>query len=261
MASSAVQSGPYRYTKTDVGRTLGALGTLWDYHVYSASLARIALARTALEQAIENLDPSALRADSSASNVFATAGQHLLANVASYENSKVAMFLSATWDALAVTRDHVLIGSGQVHSLQANGGGVPKPQIERATVDFSGIVGDKQKSRNHHGRPWQALCIWSREVIDSFASSGDPITYGSAGENITVSGLDWSRVLPGTSMEIGGTACTITAYAIPCSQNKAWFRDGNYNKMSHELGPVSRVYAMVTRTGEVAPGDSVKLFG
>ena len=224
--------GPYSYTATDVKRTIAALPELREHHSHGL---RDADARAAFE------------------SEFA----HLTATI---PPDNLDSFLTDLWDLLSKTHGNELTSSGTVHSLQANGGGVPKPQIPEARVEYSGVVGDVQESRYHHGRPWQALCIWSREVIDAFAAAGDPITYGSAGENITITGIDWSLVMPGSKLTIGEVNCFVTAFAIPCSQNKAWFTDGNYRKMGHQVGDVSRVYAMVTKTGIIRPGDRVSLF-
>lgn len=227
-----LEVGPYRYTATDVKRTFASLQELREHHLHGL---KDPAARAEFESAFDRATATAPDGDS-------------------------AGFLKDLWDLLANTHGNGLVATGTVHSLQANGGGVPKPQISEARVDHAGVVGDVQESRNHHGRPWQALCIWSREVIDAFAASGDPITYGSAGENITITGIDWSLVMPGTKLALGEVQCFVTAFAIPCSQNKAWFADGNYRKMGHENGDVSRVYAMVTKPGTIRPGDQVSLY-
>jgi MOSC domain-containing protein YiiM len=111
----------------------------------------------------------------------------------------------------------------------------------------------------HHGRPWQALCLWSLEVIDAFQAAGHPIAPGLAGENITVSGLHWPDVRPGVRIQIGEVLCEISSYAIPCSQNSGWFLDGEFTLMHHDRGPVSRVYATVLEPGRIATGDAAIL--
>ena len=78
-----------------------------------------------------------------------------------------------------------------------------------------------------------------------------------AGENITVTGLDWARVRPGVVVDVGTVRCDVTAFAIPCAQNARWFLGGDFNLMHHRNGPVSRVYALVTRPGTIATGDEM----
>ena len=79
-------------------------------------------------------------------------------------------------------------GTGSVHGLFTSGGGVPKLAVDEVVIDLRGVVGDVQKTQRHHGRPWQALCLWSKEKVDLLAAEGHPITYGAAGENVSVTG-------------------------------------------------------------------------
>jgi MOSC domain-containing protein YiiM len=148
---------------------------------------------------------------------------------------------------------------GSVHQLSSSRGGVPKLPIDAAEVDFGGFVGDKQETRFHHGRPWQALCLWSKEVIDDFASAGHPIFVGAAGENITTVGIDWSTIGPGVRLRIGTVLCEASMWALPCSKNADWFIRGDFSLMHHERGPVSRMYATVLEPGRITTGDAVVL--
>lgn len=258
MARPYVAVGPYEYTKTDARRTLQALAEIYSHHTHnSADADRNTNLRERLGSLAQMLDPTTSHPADSLDQV----AHHLDKNFASYPPDALARFLESLWPILRTADGSRLAGTGSVHTLQANGGGVPKPQINHAAITFAGVDGDVQASRNHHGRPWQALCIWSREVIDAFRANGDPITYGSAGENITVQDLNWALAQPGMTLRIGEVVCQITAFAIPCSQNKAWFADGDYRKMSHERGDTSRLYAMVHTPGVIKPGDEVQLFG
>ncbi len=148
---------------------------------------------------------------------------------------------------------------GVVTQLSVSPGGLPKLPVEAAEVSWSGMEGDRQATRLHHGRPWQALCIWSNEVIDDFRREGHPLEPGRAGENITISGLPWAEVRAGVRMRIGEVLCEVSAFALPCTSNKRWFINGDFNVMHHERGPVSRVYATVLEPGRVATGDAAVL--
>lgn len=149
---------------------------------------------------------------------------------------------------------------GRVHQINTSKGGVPKLATDQAVVGDRGIIGDEQADKIHHGHPEQALCLFSLEVIEKFRSEGHPIEPGSAGENITVSGVDWSDVVPGRKMTIGPVQVEITDYATPCSKNSRWFIDGRYNRMHENRHPgESRVYARVLTTGSIRTGDTVEL--
>jgi MOSC domain-containing protein YiiM len=141
-----------------------------------------------------------------------------------------------------------------------SGGGVPKLPVPNVEVDLGGVVGDRQAARVHHGRPWQALCLWSQEVIDGLAADGHPIGLGSAGENVTVSGIAWPDVTPGVRLRLGPVVlCQVMAYALPCKKNARWFSDGDFNRIHHLRGQLSRVYAVVLEPGAIVAGDTVTL--
>ncbi len=152
--------------------------------------------------------------------------------------------------------------AGTLLQLNASTGGVPKNAIDAAYVGWKGVEGDRQATRKHHGRPFQALCLWSAEVMETLRSEGHQVFPGSAGENITVSGLNWSDVRPGTRVRIGEVLCDISTYAVPCKQLADLFVDRDFNRIHHdrdlENGTAScRVYATVVERGEIATGDPV----
>lgn len=149
---------------------------------------------------------------------------------------------------------------GQIHQINTSHGGVPKLPVRRAVIDHSGVVGDEQADKVHHGGPERALCLFSLEVIERLQAEGHTIAPGSAGENITVSGLNWDRVVPGTRMTLGPVEIEVTHYTTPCAKNARWFVDGRFTRMhqSKHRGE-SRVYARVLRGGSIQTGDPVEL--
>jgi MOSC domain-containing protein YiiM len=148
--------------------------------------------------------------------------------------------------------------AGSVVQLSRSGGGVPKLPAARVEMTFGGLDGDRQASRRHHGRPWQAVCLWAAEVVEGLQQDGHPIGFGSAGENVTVRGLDWAALSPGVRLLVGGALLQVTSYAIPCAKNRRWFTDGDVRRMAQQVRPgASRLYASVVVEGVVAPGDAV----
>jgi MOSC domain-containing protein YiiM len=145
---------------------------------------------------------------------------------------------------------------GQVSHLAVSGGGVPKAGVDRFEVGWSGADGDRQGDRRHHGRPFQALCLWSADVIAALQGEGHPIAPGLAGENVTVSDVDWATLRPGTIVRIGSVLAEISSHATPCSKNAAWFDDRQFRRIDHDDHPGwSRLYATVLEPGRVARGD------
>lgn len=148
---------------------------------------------------------------------------------------------------------------GTVVQINASRGGVPKHPIdERVAIEWSGLLADRQDDRANHGRPWQAVCLWSADVIDQLVAEGHPIGNGYAGENITVRGLNWAAVTPGQRFRVGTALLETTPYSIPCSKNAPWFTDGDFRRMSHDVHPGwSRIYTRVLEPGTVATGDTI----
>src|SRR5262245_40744693 len=82
-------------------------------------------------------------------------------------------------------------------------GGVPKYRVPSAEVTPQGVIGDKQRDRRHHGGPKRAVSLYSDERIQALRAEGHPIAPGSAGENLTISGLDWPMLHIGDRLRIG----------------------------------------------------------
>ncbi|GAB4336875.1 MAG: MOSC domain-containing protein [Dehalococcoidia bacterium] len=150
---------------------------------------------------------------------------------------------------------------GVIHQISASKGGVPKLPIRRAVVMERGITVDAQADVKNHGHPHQALCLWSLEVIERMQGEGHNVFPGATGENITIEGLDWERVVPGSRLRLGReVVIEVTGYTTPCWKNAQWFRDGDMNRMNQKTHPgESRVYARVLHGGEIVMGDPVQL--
>jgi len=147
---------------------------------------------------------------------------------------------------------------GTVEQLNRSDGGVPKLPVATVDVGHGGVVGDVQAVRIHHGRPWQALCLWSADVIDELAGEGHPIHPGAAGENVTIRGVDWAAMRAGTILDVGEVRCQLSAPAEPCTSNRQWFLDGAIGRMDDDQNPgSSRWYASVLRPGSITTGDPV----
>ncbi|HEX5939623.1 MAG TPA: MOSC domain-containing protein [Dehalococcoidia bacterium] len=147
---------------------------------------------------------------------------------------------------------------GTVEQISVSGGGVPKLPIEVAEVGHEGVLGDDHHDKVNHGGPDRALCLFSLELIGIVRSEGHPIVPGSAGENLTVSGLDWSTVVPGKRYRAGEVELQITSYTTPCKNIAGSFMDGEFNRISPRLRiKESRVYARVLKPGVIRRGDPI----
>jgi hypothetical protein len=235
-----VAIGPWEFTDEDVRTTLGLRAVLFD--VLTGGLPA---------SAVDVVAPFRARAE---------------AELASLGRVEEPVVLAAVWEewraAAAALRTAGAYGPsdiGTVAGLFRSDGGVPKAPLDAVDVDFTGVVGDRQVDRANHGRPFQALCLWSTEVIDAFVAEGNPLAPGLAGENVSITGLEWARVRPGVHLRLGDVLAEVSAYAIPCSKNAAWFADGRFDRMHHKNGPVSRMYATVLEPGRITVGAPVLL--
>lgn len=150
---------------------------------------------------------------------------------------------------------------GRIFQLNRSGGGVPKLGVREAFLDAKGLEGDRQRNLRFHGGPERALCLFPLELILELQAEGHPVFPGSVGENVTVAGLEWPRVEPGTRLSLGDEALVeITSYTSPCKTIAASFVGGDFKRISQKVRPGdSRLYARVLRPGRLAVGDPVKL--
>jgi MOSC domain-containing protein YiiM len=138
-------------------------------------------------------------------------------------------------------------------------GGVPKLAVPSAEITFAGLVGDAQQDRRHHGGPARAVSLYASERIAALRAEGHPISPGSAGENLTVTGLTWELVRPGDRLLIGEwVELELTSFATPCATISASFHDGVFTRIAEKLHPGwSRLYARVLSEGVVQRGDRI----
>lgn len=139
-------------------------------------------------------------------------------------------------------------------------GGVPKMPVESTRLGIERVEGDKQRSLKFHGGPSRAVCLYSAEVIAALRAEGHPIEAGWAGENLTISGLDWNAMVPGVQLQIGDATIELTSYTNPCKHIAFAFTDANWKRISQKEHPGwSRVYGRILVEGKVNAGDEVRV--
>ena len=150
-----------------------------------------------------------------------------------------------------------------VASLNVSRGGVPKLSVAQAHVGVAGMSGDCQRNLKYHGGPDRALCLYSLELIEALRAEGEPIGVGTTGENVTLSGLEWTLVTPGVRLGLGaGVVIEVTDYTTPCRTIQGSFVGRRSGRVSQKRHPGwSRVYARVLAEGVVRVGDPVCVVG
>ncbi|WP_008314933.1 MOSC domain-containing protein [Leptolyngbya sp. PCC 6406] len=153
--------------------------------------------------------------------------------------------------------------TAKILQISISPGGVPKTAIPEVEVTETGLVGDGHNAPDIHGGLEKAVCLWSQEVIQQLRAEGHALAPGSAGENVTLTGLDWAAIGPGVRLKLGDTVLLeVVSYTTPCRKNMRWFSDKRYSRISQKHYPgSSRVYARVLQPGQIKTGDKVKVLG
>ena len=150
---------------------------------------------------------------------------------------------------------------GILVAINISNGGVPKRRVGDAKVSQLGLLGDAQTDKKNHSGPERAVCVYSIERIHLLQQEGHPIDVGTAGENVTVEGINWDLVVPGARMKLGDEVLIeIASFTDPCKTIRESFIDGKFVRISQKLHPGwSRVYARVLIEGEIRFGDHVEV--
>lgn len=150
---------------------------------------------------------------------------------------------------------------GRIFQLNRSGGGVPKLAVREALLTPAGLEGDRQRDLRFHGGPERALCLYSLERILELQREGHAIFPGSAGENVTIVGMDWQRLEPGARLALGDEAVVeVTRYTSPCKTIADSFIGRDFTRISQKEHPgYSRVYARIIQTGRLFIGQPVRL--
>ena len=148
--------------------------------------------------------------------------------------------------------------AGRLESINRSRGGVPKAPVFEALVTVAGLDGDHQRDPQFHGGPDRAVVLYSLEVIRALQLEGHPIAVGASGENLTMSGVDWTAIVPGVELEIGGARLAVTKYVTPCTKIAGCFVEDRFERIAQKCHPGwSRVAARVLAEGVVRVGDRV----
>jgi len=147
---------------------------------------------------------------------------------------------------------------GRVVQVNVSDGGLPKRPVQRAVLTAGGVQGDRQRDHQHHGRPFQAVCLWSADVIDELSAAGHPIAPGWAGENLTLRGLDWESLRPGALISVGEALVELSFPATPRHSEVQCFSGGDFSRIAHEVNSRhARWYGWVRAPGEAHAGERV----
>ena len=151
--------------------------------------------------------------------------------------------------------------TGRIVQISISPGGVPKNAVASAEVTREGVEGDAHRDLEHHGGPDRAVCLFSLELIRGLQAEGHPVVAGALGENVTLEGIDWKNLVPGSRIELAGhVLLEVTRYTSPCVNITPAFSHRDVSRVSERRHPGwSRIYARVLVPGRIATGDPVRL--
>ena len=152
--------------------------------------------------------------------------------------------------------------TGSIHSINISDGGVPKLPVRDSNLGIDGFEGDFNTFRmeSRLGDRDRAVCIFSLERIESLKIEGHPIEVGTAGENLTVKGVDWDSLEAGTRMEVGSAVIELSEPCAPCGKIGSAFMKRKFARIDHEMEEGwARWLARVVEEGRVSVGDLVNI--
>ena len=126
------------------------------------------------------------------------------------------------------------MSTGLLHSINVSNGGLPKLPRDPAVVRAKGVEGDRQRDLRYHGGPTRAVCLYSLELIRALQAEGHAIDVGCIGENFTLSGVPWDKMVPGAKLEVGEVQLELTAYAGPCNNLRPYFSEVRERRVRRE---------------------------
>ena len=145
---------------------------------------------------------------------------------------------------------------GRLESINASRGGVPKRSMFEALITEHGLDGDRQRDLRFHGGPDRAIVLFSLDVIRALQREGHTIAAGTTGENLTVSGIDWTTIVPGIELASRRGAAADHEYHVAVREDRVLVpRERLHAHLPEAPSGWSRVSARVLAGGLVAIGD------
>ncbi len=124
-----------------------------------------------------------------------------------------------------------------------------RPQETVNLIENHGIEGDA-----HAGKWHRQVSFLGNECIEDFNAKGAEVKPGAFGENIIVSGVDFTTLPVGTLVRCNGTEMEITQIGKECHT-----RCKIYYKMGDCIMPKNGVFAQVNKGGVISIGDEVEI--
>lgn len=142
-----------------------------------------------------------------------------------------------------------------------------RPVPGRTPVMAMGLSGDEQADLSVHGGlrkavyayPAQHYAFWQTVRAQARVSLWEEtLPWGSMGENLTIEGLDETRLWIGDVLHLPGCRLAVTEPRQPCFKFNAAMGFDQAAKLMQQSG-FCGAYLVVLQAGDVAAGDEVRL--
>ena len=157
----------------------------------------------------------------------------------------------------------VSVNIGKARAIEAKSGqtGIYKRATDASvSVGKLGLVGDTICDTENHGGVDQAVYVYGVPDYDWWAEAlGRPLSPGTFGENLTVSGLESVGLQIGDRLEVGTVVLEVTSPRVPCVTLAARMKDPTFVKRFRQAERPG-VYCRVVQAGNVQVGDEVTLY-
>lgn len=137
-----------------------------------------------------------------------------------------------------------------------------RPVSGPVAVTELGLSGDQVSDTRFHGGVDQAVYAYAREDLDFWEGEvGQEIRDGQFGENLTTEGIDLTRAVVGTRLQVGEALLEIATVRTPCNDFKCWMGVSGFDETAwvkrfaaeRRPGP----YLRVLTTGTITAGDTI----
>lgn len=147
----------------------------------------------------------------------------------------------------------IITSVARVVAVCISAGSVPKLPLNSAKVTKEGVAGDQHAHAKHY-RPDRAVSIFDIERMRDLVVEGFPLKPGTAGENLTVEGLDVQAKQPGTLLQIGEVILQLETPRKPC-----YVLDKIDSQLQYAIAGRCGYMASVVREGTIVPGMEIRV--
>ncbi len=130
-----------------------------------------------------------------------------------------------------------------------------KKGTTKQEIDEVNLIEEFGLENDAHGGNWhRQVSFLSYESIEKFKERGAEVDFGSFGENLVVSGIDFTQIKPGVRL-VGDTfEMEITQIGKECHT-----RCQIFDKMGDCIMPREGVFAKVIKGGKIARGSIINI--